>query len=1154
MTSSQPPQPNQENPGAQRSSRGSQGERRIVTALFCDVTGSTAMAEQLDAEEWTEIMNEAFEYLIAPVYKYEGTVARLMGDAVLAFFGAPFAHEEDPERATLAGLEMLEAIRPFQARIKQEYDMDFNIRVGINTGPVVTGDVGSNLATEYTAMGDAVNVAARMEQSAEPGTVLISGETHRLVAPLFDFEPLGSIEVKGKSEPVPAYRVLQRKAQPGRLRGIEGHNAPMVGRVEEFDTLRRVMDDVRQGRGHVVCLTGEAGLGKSRLVDEVHREWDAASSGSTWFEGRGIPYDTTRPYGIFHQLSKQVLEIADVDSVEAIREKAGVALQGLAPDQQAQVARTAELLLSVRDESGQAAPEGEALKRELFESSLNGWRAIASHTPMVMVCDDLHWADPASVELLQHLFTLAEDTSILFLCAFRPERQSTAWQVKQYAETEFPHRYTEVGLKPLSEEDSDVLVDSLLTISDLPTELRKLILQKTEGNPFFVEEVVRTLIESGAVTSDDDGMRWRAAARVEDIAIPDTLQSLLVSRIDRLEGEARQTLQMASVIGRNFYHRVLQNISDTSVELDRQLSTLQSVELIREEARLPELEFMFRHELTRDAAYSSILRRSRREFHLRVGEAIEALFPDRLQEEAHRLAHHFEEAGDNERALKYCVMAGDAAARLYANNEGAFHYARALGIAKKADAPHEQLIYLYTSLGRALELAGRHQEALDSYRELEALAIERSDRALELAGITPLATLYSTPTKVSNPVEGEAIARRALGLARELGDHRAEAKALWNLMLVDLYAARDPQRAAGFGEESIAIAREYGLTEELAFALNDTARPYFEIGKVAEARALVEEAAGLWRELGNLPMLTDSLHSVASSHFFLGEFDEALRRAEESLEVCRSIDNLWGKSAILMVIGQMHALRGNMAEAIETFREGMESGEKSGFVGGSFTGASGLAWSYEEIGDHAGALGYLDSIKGDFSVEVGWGPGLEAIVKAQKLFSGGAHDDMRGALDDALSKLHTIEAMTYFDFYGVVLADMGIREGAYDTTLAISQRYIDSSVAKGHRHVLADVLRLKGEALLGLGRNEEALAVLREAKAEAEVLGAPRTLWPVLLALGKLEAEAGNAAEAAALLAGAREAIEYIADHAGTPELRASFLAQAHVQAALSSS
>ena len=1142
MTSSQPPQPDPESSGAQRSSRGSQGERRIVTALFCDVTGSTAMAEQLDAEEWTEIMNEAFEYLIAPVYKYEGTVARLMGDAVLAFFGAPFAHEEDPERATLAGLEMLEAIGPFQERIKQEYDMDFNIRVGINTGPVVTGDVGSNLATEYTAMGDAVNVAARMEQTAEPGTVQISGETYRLVAPLFDVEPLGDIEVKGKSEPVPAYRVLQRKAQPGRLRGIEGHNAPMVGREGEFGALRRVMEEVRQGRGHVVCLTGEAGLGKSRLVDEVHSEWDAASGGQSWFESKGIPYDTTRPYGLFYQLSEQVLRIADT------------VLQGLAPEQRAQVARTAELLLSVRDESGQAVPEGEALKRELFESALNGWRAIASHTPMVMVCDDLHWADPASVELLQHLFQLAEEAPILFLCAFRPERQSPAWKVKQYAEAEFPHRYTEIGLKPLSEEDSDTLVGKLLTIADLLAELRKLILQKAEGNPFFVEEEVRTLMESGAVVSDDNGMRWRAAARVEDIAIPDSLQSLLVSRIDRLEEEARRTLQMASVIGRNFYHRVLQNISDTSVELDRQLSTLQRVELIREEARLLEHEFMFRHELTRDAAYSSILRRSRREFHLRVGETIESLFPDRLQEEAHRLAHHFREAGDNERALKYCIMAGDAAARLYANNEAASHYARALEIAKKTDAPQEQLIYLYARLGRALELAGRQQEALDTYRELEALALERSDRVLELAAIIPLATLYSTPTNVSNPVEGEAIALRALGLARELGDHRAEAKALWNLMLVDVYTARDPQRAAGFGEESIAIAREHGLKEELAFALNDTARPYFEMGKVQEARVVVEEAAGLWRELGNLPMLTDSLHSVASSHFFLGEFDEALRRAGECLDVCRSIGNLWGQSAILMVVGQIHALRGDMDQSIETFREGMESGEKSGFVGGSLTGASGLAWTYEEIGDHASALGYLDSIKGDFSVELGWGPGLEAILRAQKLFSGGAHDDVVGALDDALSKLHTIESMTYFDFYGVVLADTSVRVGAYDLALAISQRYIDSSTAKGLRHVLADALRLKGQALLGLGRNEEALAALTEAKAQAEALDAPRILWPVLAALSSIERQAGNAAEAEKLLVAARKAVEYVADHAGTPELRASYLMQPHVQAALSPS
>ena len=428
-------------PEAARTGRGIQGERRVVTALFCDVTGSTAMAEKLDPEEWAEIMNEALEYMTGPVYRYEGTVARFMGDAVLAFFGAPFAHEEDPQRAILAGLDIIEGIRPFRDRIKSEYNLDFNVRVGINTGPVVVGEVGSAVAGEYTAMGDAVNVAARMEQTAQPGTVQVSGDTHRLVAPLFEFESLGGIEVKGKSESVPSYRVIGRKTEPGRLRGIEGLNAPLVGRTGEVHALRQVMANVRQGRGQIVCLIGEAGLGKSRLIDELRAEWmRETDSGGPWMESRGVSYDSTRPYSLFQQRVRQIFGVEEGDPSEVIRQKIASGLRHLEPEQLAICIVAAESVLAVREESDEPELPAETLKRELFANLLNAWRQAASETPTVMVFDDLHWGDPASMELLLHVFQLTEEVPILFLCAFRPERQSPAWQVKQKAETDYPHR------------------------------------------------------------------------------------------------------------------------------------------------------------------------------------------------------------------------------------------------------------------------------------------------------------------------------------------------------------------------------------------------------------------------------------------------------------------------------------------------------------------------------------------------------------------------------------------------------------------------------------------------------------------------------------------------------------------------------------------
>ena len=685
---------------------GSTSERRIITVLFCDVVSSTAMAERLDAEEWTEIMNEAFQHLTAPISRYEGTVSRLLGDAVLAFFGAPIAHEDDPERAVLAALDLLDGIAPFREQMTREYGMDFNVRVGINTGPVVVGDIGSPGATEYTAMGDAVNVAARMEQTAQPGTIQISGDTHRLVAPLFDFEPLGEIEVKGKTRPVPAYRVLGAKAQPGPRRGLEGMSAPLIGRDREFTQLKEALAQVRQGRGQIVCLIGEAGLGKSRLLEELYEQRIQPGAPEAWTLTQGIPYDSSRPYGMFQKMVRNMFGIELEDPADVIHQKVDTMLraQGLPEEAIALCNVGTERIIAAKVLHDAADYPADALKQDIHLRSYQGWHGRAATTPVVLVFDDLQWADPASVDLLIHLLQLTDEVPILFLCAFRPERQSPAWQVKLKAETDYPHRYTEVVLQPLGAEEADDLVSALLNIADLPPELRQLIARKAEGNPYFVEEMVRSLIDDGVLYRTDDGLRWKANASVEDIDIPDSLQGLLLARIDRLERDVRATMQLAAVIGRSFYYRILTTISESAVAVDQHLSALQRVELVKETVRMPELEYIFKHELARDAAYSSILRRKRRELHRHVGEAIEALFPDDLEDNAHRLAYHFAEAGDDDRAVKYYTMAAESAAEIYANAEAAAHYGRAIDFAERAGITGDALSGLQERQAAMLEL------------------------------------------------------------------------------------------------------------------------------------------------------------------------------------------------------------------------------------------------------------------------------------------------------------------------------------------------------------------------------------------------------------------------------------------------------------------
>ncbi len=675
------------------------GERRIVTMLFCDVKGSTAAAEHLDPEEWTEIINGAFELMIKPVYKYEGTVARLMGDGILAFFGAPFTHEDDPQRAVLAGLDIVNHISAYRVRINESWGIDINVRVGINTGLVVVGIVGSDLRMEYTAMGDAINLAARMEQTAEPGTVQIAHDTYKLVQALFVIEDLGGLSVKGKTDPVPAYKVLGRKAAAGRQRGIEGLHTTLVGRDIELSALQEILSAVQQAVGHIVCLIGEAGLGKSRLIHEAKRSLGNEQS-PTWIETASLSYENNQPYAPFQRLIRRLNNMSPGDSAEQVREKlANLCNQFDEPERQ-RALRVFEALFDLQS-AAKAPLEGEAFKRELYAMMPVLWRRHFSRQPTVLVFDDIHWSDPASIELLLHLFPLTAEIPLVLLCAFRPERRGPVWRIQRTADEEFRHLYTEITMRPLSNKQVNDLIDGLLINADIPQRLRARILESAGGNPFFVEEVIRNLIGNQALVAEEieqEGQKtlfWHAKDNGRQIDIPDSLQSLLSSRIDRLEEETRQILQTAAVIGRSFYQRVLAAIEVQSQETARvielQLYILLRMEMIREAARLPELEYKFSNPLTQEVAYQTILLKRRRELHRRVGQTIEELFPDQLGELSPLLAYHFSEGDLEEKAFDYFLIAGDSAARLFANVEAVELYTRALDYVGSVDPGYEKL-------------------------------------------------------------------------------------------------------------------------------------------------------------------------------------------------------------------------------------------------------------------------------------------------------------------------------------------------------------------------------------------------------------------------------------------------------------------------------
>ena len=402
------------------------------------------------------------------------------------FFGAPIAHEDDPQRAILAGLKILRAIGPLREEIADTWGVDINVRVGINTGLVVVGAVGSDLRMEYTALGDAINLAARMEQTADPGTVQITEETYRLVAPMFEVEEVGPLEIKGKQDPVQAYRILGRKQDPGRLRGLEGIEAPIIGRRLEIETLGQIHAELEQGIGGIIGLYGEAGFGKSRLIQEWKQAVQAESPETSWLETSALSYETSQPYAVFQRLIRRASGIQPEDSPEDIQARFRQFVDRTDTEHREELQVVLDSLFGLKTSQAAPALEGESFKGRLFLAMETIWKQMTDYGPTVLILDDLHWVDQASSDLIKTLLNLTQKQPFLVVCAMRPDRDSTGWQLRNHIEERLHHRYTSVNLKALTPAETHQLIDHLLPIEDAPDELYENIYEKARGNPFII--------------------------------------------------------------------------------------------------------------------------------------------------------------------------------------------------------------------------------------------------------------------------------------------------------------------------------------------------------------------------------------------------------------------------------------------------------------------------------------------------------------------------------------------------------------------------------------------------------------------------------------------------------------------------------------------
>ena len=900
------------------------GERKLVTAVFADVVGSTSLAETMDPEEWVGIMNKAFDLLSEAVYRYEGTIASLVGDGMLSFFGAPLAHEDDPERAALSALAMTDVIDEFGSGLEADRAIDFRIRVGINTGEVVVGNVGSDLRYEYTAVGDTMNVAARIQDMAEPGTVLVTSETYRFIAPRFDAEDLGETQVKGRTRPVHAFRLLGVASSPTSTRGLPGHRSSLVGRESELARLHEALVTVRtSGKAGSAIVTGEAGMGKSRLVAEFRRE--ASVPGElAWAEGQSVSYGARFPYHVIADLVRSVIGVSagagERDTRAALR-----ACMQTAPDESDPFVLEHLLLLRHSPQAreldtfepmGVLADYVSALQRLLGAATVRG--------PLALICEDIHWIDPSSAEILTRLVGRVTHLPVLWIFTSRGVGATWGSSLLDTVRKVHGAAFPEVVLAPMTRLDGARLVAELLEVESLPQRVRDLILDRSDGNPYFVEETIRMLEDQGAIEQRDG--RWVASTSITGASVPDNLMGLLLARIDALPHDARYALLVAAVIGRSFEERILREVLERTPGAPQpDLDPLLGAELIQPSTTDPHLEYAFRHALQQEAAYGVLLKGERQKHHRTVGETLEAMNPERLDELAALLAYHFELGEDPQQAHTYLLLAGRSALARFANREARELLDRAATLGGawlgedaaamvELDLDRAQAGYTFVPFDDTLELLEQIRpsaEELGDRRLLARLHLligrVRSDRGES----------YNS----SDDMRGSLDA--ALRLGTKLGDDHVRALPLSIIGSAKLNAG-DYRGAVELLTEASRLLESFDDHTDAAIAGATLARAHGRLGDFSEAWRAGDHAAVLAERSGDANVVLDVkifLGMVAAEQ---DDLDEAMRLTRDGVRIAEEVGNTYCTLVGSFQLGDQQLRLGREGDAISSLERSRE--------------------------------------------------------------------------------------------------------------------------------------------------------------------------------------------------------------------------------------
>ena len=1132
-------------------------ERRIVTILFCDVAGSTAMAELLDPEEWADLMSEAFAHLIRPIERYEGTVIRLMGDAVLALFGAPQAHANDPQRAILAGLEIIQGIESLRERIQRQRGLDFNVRIGINTGLVVVGAFGSAELVEYTAMGDAINVAARIQQLADPGTIHVGEETHRLTERYFDFEPLGESDVRGKRQPERTFRVLAPRPTPAVARGAAARQMPFTGRAAEMAALRQAIDDLRfNGRGRLIAISGEAGVGKSRLVAELLRylralPHDDGGLPVVVLENQVSPYDASRPYAGLQARFRKVFGIKPDDPPEVVREKFVERGKQFPPDFRERAARVIQRVMALDIETSASDDfERDEFKAELANVVLQIVRGWNPEGAFMLVGEDYHWGDAASMEILSHLYSLLDEQPVLFLSTFRPDVTAPVMNILNTVRAHYGQHLLEIQLDPLPPSDTHELVQTLIEGESVAAEsLRAVIKERSEGNPLFVEEILIDLADRGAIEpAGEERDCWRPvnADDLTGLSIPTSLQALLLERIDRLPRDARRTLQQAAVLGRSFSRRVLSEISEIDGALGEHLEALTQAGLVRRLDDGSDESLKFRHALIQDAAYETILRRHRREFHRRAAESMDRLYADRHSEFAGAIGCHYYQA-DDPRAIAWLVMAAEQARSVYEpatviDRAGkAIDLSASLGLEAPVEALHLR--------GHAYDMLGDYVAARTDLQSVLDIARSRADQSQEWEALIDLGSLWAE----SDYSRAGPLFERAYDLARALQD---DAKIGYSLNRLGNWKINTgiPKSALDAHQQALHIFEQLSDLAGLAETLDLLGLASYLTADFVASASSFRQAIEIFREAGDNRGLASSLSLLAlsgggfdteTSPAADGDPDEWIGIAHEALDLARLIGWRAGEAFALLTAGTIIAAHGDPGAGLDALRQGRELASKIGhhqwLVGATdhlgVVGMSLLQW--DEARDYlAEALALARGLGSAY-----WTRSATSHL-ADLLIDVGELERAEKLLTDALEVDATLDSLGQRKLWFRV-ARLALARDDSTTALEVVDWLLATAPGKQPGDAVPALSMLRGQALAGQGLFEAATVELQAAASQASAERNRALVWRIQATLAGVYLANGDERQAGRAVDDARATVNVIAGQIPDEAVRDVFLARA---------